>query len=344
VVHLGVQSIPGVPTVRRPNSVCIPVATTTPSADPSVTVVPRKSMFSRSANGRSFSIGSVRFPTGTDSPANAASSTRRLLASIKRRSAGTTSPASCSTMSPGTKASATVSACGSESSRFTGVLLLLTVAELAGGRRGSWTLARRTVLVAISVPPPRHAVYRRPWHDILSYGYVDVSGVAKRFYPPNAPCALEMREHDLPPRDGRSTHSTPNPGGLRAVDPTRREGPCSLCDDRLSRLGRGRLVGRPQVRFPALQRPRTAGDGRRQGLGKRDESVLQAVHDRQDPPLSAGSDSDVSRGSGGRLLPADAGLLEMRQGLLGVRFGEEPLDALGDLRATRRPTWRMPRA
>ena len=59
-------------------------------------------MFTLSPMEASPSIDSVLFSTGTDSPVSAASCTFRLMASVRRRSAGMLSPVSISTMSPGT--------------------------------------------------------------------------------------------------------------------------------------------------------------------------------------------------------------------------------------------------
>lgn len=61
------------------------------SPDPSVMLVPLKSMGYCSASGASSDTASVPLRTGTDSPVRTASLTRRLLDSIKRLSAGTIS-------------------------------------------------------------------------------------------------------------------------------------------------------------------------------------------------------------------------------------------------------------
>lgn len=60
----------------------------------------------RSPRSASSSTGSVCLSTGVDSPVSAASSVRSRLASSRRRSAGTRSPLSSITMSPGTRSSA----------------------------------------------------------------------------------------------------------------------------------------------------------------------------------------------------------------------------------------------
>jgi hypothetical protein len=87
----------------RPSSVSNPVATVTPTPRPVATVVPLHAMFERSPSASPSPVSvSVPFPTGWDSPVRAASVTVSRTASIIRRSAGTTLPASRRTMSPGT--------------------------------------------------------------------------------------------------------------------------------------------------------------------------------------------------------------------------------------------------
>ena len=93
---------------RRPSSVAIPVATTTPAPRPPVTAVPWNAMLRRSASidssisGR----GSTCLLTGLDSPVRAASLTRSAHDSVRRRSAATRSPGPSSTRSPGTSSAA----------------------------------------------------------------------------------------------------------------------------------------------------------------------------------------------------------------------------------------------
>ncbi len=87
-----------------PNSVAPPVATTSPFPPPELTVVPENSRLVLSPSGKSPVSASVPFSTTVDSPVRIASSTRRLWASITRRSAGMRSPARITTTSPGTSA------------------------------------------------------------------------------------------------------------------------------------------------------------------------------------------------------------------------------------------------
>src|SRR5207237_6052183 len=84
-----------------PNSVAGDSATTVPTALPAATVVPSYSMELRSATGTS-QTGVGDFGTGRDSPVREDSSTSRAVASIRRRSAGTTAPFSSSMTSPTT--------------------------------------------------------------------------------------------------------------------------------------------------------------------------------------------------------------------------------------------------
>ena len=81
-------SMPAIIWLMWPSSVSWPVAMTTPTPPPALTVVPEKTRF-------------VRSPSG-NSPVRIASSTRKLCASIKRISAGIRSPARNTIISPGT--------------------------------------------------------------------------------------------------------------------------------------------------------------------------------------------------------------------------------------------------
>ena len=92
--------------LMRPISVSAPVAVTIPVAVPSATIVPLKAIDRRSPSAASGAAGAVSLRTGNDSPVSMASSTVRPATSIRRRSAGTRSPASITTMSPGTSAAA----------------------------------------------------------------------------------------------------------------------------------------------------------------------------------------------------------------------------------------------
>ncbi len=93
-----------------PISVCIPVPVTTISPLPRVTVVFMKAMFTRSPSGTSSAeIVAMSLSTGALSPVKPASSICNDAALISRPSAGTLSPASKVTMSPGTSSSAGVS-------------------------------------------------------------------------------------------------------------------------------------------------------------------------------------------------------------------------------------------
>ncbi len=55
-------SIPAIIWLIWPSSVCAPVAVTTPTPPPALTVVPEKTMFTRSPSGRSPSSASVIYP------------------------------------------------------------------------------------------------------------------------------------------------------------------------------------------------------------------------------------------------------------------------------------------
>ncbi len=85
-----------------PSSVYMPVAVTIPTALPVEIVVPMYSIFFLSASNVSGGNTSSLTFVGIDSPVNADSSTLHCQASETRKSAGTLSPSSIFTMSPGT--------------------------------------------------------------------------------------------------------------------------------------------------------------------------------------------------------------------------------------------------
>ena len=91
-----------------PSSVWLPVATTMPVALPETTIVPEKAMLSLSPTVAFSGTASAVFSEGTDSPVRAASSVRKFFTSTRRKSAGTLSPDSSRTISPGTKFSAAI--------------------------------------------------------------------------------------------------------------------------------------------------------------------------------------------------------------------------------------------
>ena len=108
-----------------PTSVAIPVAVTTNSPAPRVTLVFMYTMSVRSPSGvPAPATGSVPLATGRLSPVSADSSTSSVAAFSSRPSAGTISPASIATMSPGTSCPAGISA--SWPSRLT-LALMITI-------------------------------------------------------------------------------------------------------------------------------------------------------------------------------------------------------------------------
>ena len=123
----------------RPNSVLIPVATTTPTPRPAATWVPLKARHRRSPSATlSPLMASVCLSTGSDSPVNAASSIRKLATSIRRRSAGTTVPASRPTTSPGTNSPAATSTSRPSRRTLTTGTDILRRAAIACSARYSW--------------------------------------------------------------------------------------------------------------------------------------------------------------------------------------------------------------
>ena len=91
--------------VIRPISACAPVAVTTPTPCPAETSDDENSIDDRSPMPAPAATAPTCLPDGTASPVSAASSTRRLLASSSRMSAGTFDPAETRTTSPGTSCS-----------------------------------------------------------------------------------------------------------------------------------------------------------------------------------------------------------------------------------------------
>ncbi len=96
-------------------------------------------MFSRSpSEASSGSTASARFVTGVDSPVSAASSVESSLEETRRRSAGTESPASSSTMSPGTSARAgRIDTAPSRTTFAVGAAIFERASSAASARR-SW--------------------------------------------------------------------------------------------------------------------------------------------------------------------------------------------------------------
>src|SRR6056297_1030299 len=90
----------------RPTSLAAPMRQTTPSPLPSTMALPACTRVSRSPSGvSSSSFASASFGTASDSPVSMDSSACRLPPRSRRMSAGTESPASSSTTSPGTSSS-----------------------------------------------------------------------------------------------------------------------------------------------------------------------------------------------------------------------------------------------
>ena len=90
-----------------PTSVRMPVATTTPTARPYVTIAEAYAMLLRSPNGQSSgNFASASFSAGTDSPVKDASWIFKFADSINRKSAGTMSPSLSMTTSPTTNSRA----------------------------------------------------------------------------------------------------------------------------------------------------------------------------------------------------------------------------------------------
>ncbi len=113
-----------------PTSVAIPVEVTTNVPEPRVTFVFMNTMSVRSPSGVSGDATlSMPFETGKLSPVSAASATSSVAADNNRPSAGTRSPASIDTMSPGTSPSAAI--CRSSPSRRTRAFTIIIFCNAA---------------------------------------------------------------------------------------------------------------------------------------------------------------------------------------------------------------------
>jgi hypothetical protein len=110
----------------RPSSVESPVATTSPRARPVRTSVP--------ANA----IAAVCLCTGRDSPVSRDSSSVKLVAATRRRSAGTLLPDSSSTTSPGTMSPASISRAAPSRSTSARGLTRLRSASAVRSAECSW--------------------------------------------------------------------------------------------------------------------------------------------------------------------------------------------------------------
>jgi hypothetical protein len=138
----------------RPSSVAGPVVVTTPRPRPLATMVPLKAMSVRSASGASGATDAVDLSTGTDSPVSSDSSTRNELVATRRRSAGTRTPDSRSTTSPGTSSLEAISVvCPSRTTVAVGLISCIRARTDSSARR-SWTkpmLALRASTAAMTV-------------------------------------------------------------------------------------------------------------------------------------------------------------------------------------------------
>ena len=120
----------------RPISVCMPVPVTSSSARPRVTPVFMNAMLMRSPSAAAGgATKAASLPTACDSPVSADSSISTLCAASRRPSAGTRSPASSSTTSPGTIWLASISSTRpARRTRATGASMFLSAASVFSAR------------------------------------------------------------------------------------------------------------------------------------------------------------------------------------------------------------------
>ncbi len=115
-----------------PTSVPIPVVVTSKVAEPRVTWVFMNAISTRSPSAASAATGSDCLGTGALSPVSADSSISSVAARRMRASAGTRSPASTLTMSPGTRESIDVSmSCPSRMTRALTTIIFWSAATLS---------------------------------------------------------------------------------------------------------------------------------------------------------------------------------------------------------------------
>ena len=141
-----------------PTSVDIPVAVTTNRAEPRVVFVFMKTMSVRSPSGTlSPSTRSTPFDTGRLSPVSAASATSSVADWSRRPSAGTMSPASTATMSPGTSCSAGISRRSPSRRTFALMIIIFCSAATAAAAFPSCcrpSIALKTVSSRSTIPVP----------------------------------------------------------------------------------------------------------------------------------------------------------------------------------------------
>ena len=101
-----------------PNSLSLPMATTSAVALPETTWVPRKTKFVRLASGVAAGSTATDFSAGNVSPVSVASSANRSRDSSRRQSPGAVAPAERSTTSPGTMLASGSSTCAPSRSTF----------------------------------------------------------------------------------------------------------------------------------------------------------------------------------------------------------------------------------
>ena len=174
----GVRPASTVSTIRaiRPNSVDMPVATTTAWPRPWTTSVPAYVMFLRSPSARPGSSNAVAvLLAAADSPVSAASSTARLTASMTRVSAGTRSPARSITTSPGTRSRAGMADSSPSRSTCADGAAILRSASSALPARCSWMKPRSTANSTMTVMTTASSVWPRKPETTVALRRITIS-------------------------------------------------------------------------------------------------------------------------------------------------------------------------
>jgi hypothetical protein len=143
----------------RPTSVPMPVAVTSSSPAPRVTLVFMYAMSERSPSAVSAAAtAATSLATGRLSPVSADSSISSVAARSSRPSAGTTSPASICTTSPGTSSSAGISTRVPARRTFALMIIIFWRASIAAAALPSWCRPRAALsrVRAISRMPVPH--------------------------------------------------------------------------------------------------------------------------------------------------------------------------------------------
>ena len=144
----------------RPNWVATPVAYTTATPSPALTMVPMNARSVESDNAASPFTGCADFSAAVDSPDRMLSLHSRLLPSISRTSAGTASPSASRITSPGTRS--VTSTLTKRPSRRTTAVWRTRACRAAEARSARYSLTKPKPILASKMTPMMIACVRSP--------------------------------------------------------------------------------------------------------------------------------------------------------------------------------------